>query len=649
MKKDLTLQKFHQQSKTILENLEKEYQSTTEFYDAYLKGDNKIYQKYLKETKEFDEEWIKTVESYIPSLNAIVSNPKTSLKQEEDIVAVEKAKKINSATIRHLAANTQYVKEVNKEGMVIPTKILTSFTEIDHEIYENRVIVTLIERLFFFIRNRYEIIKENVLSFEKRHFNLESSFPINNTQVDVKLDLILTDELTTKINEYNKALLVRVEHLNKLISGLYNSEFMVLMKNSRRVNPPLMKTNIFLKDINYKNAYLLWIFLDRYNTLAFTVHLEEKHLPFDKEYEEDLNRQVLMLFNNVTSNQTKLASKYDQIKPSRKRRKSLKVVTKHKDDLDINLDNEQMEDNSLNEYYLATNRALFKQSLEYYETTSKTYETSLKRALRETLNISNALYESFFELEENDDIFTRLITEVDVTKELTEARRKALISRMIREVKQVDYNNALRRERKYLNEIAKFDGLLLKEVKAKEKLTKRDIATVKRLKKEAERVKLNEKETVKKLKVVKQNEDKIKVERITTNEKIRVYQAKLNEDLKNELEQYKNQLKVAFDEDLASVKEKYAIETRLTKTRLNNEIKKLNNRLKREQAKAKKLKEERSIKQKQSTLIRETKLSNEKKKKVIDRFNENDENIKKLDQHKKHIEKEIKKLGINND
>ena len=59
-----------------------------------------------------------------------------------------------------------------------------------------------------------------------------------------------------------------------------------------------MKTNIFLKDINYKNAYLLWIFLDRYNTLAFTVHLEEKHLPFDKEYEEDLNRQVLMLFKS---------------------------------------------------------------------------------------------------------------------------------------------------------------------------------------------------------------------------------------------------------------------------------------------------------------------------------------------------------------
>ena len=58
------------------------------YFDAvYNKGKNKVYQKNMSETKIFDMDWIKTIESYFPSLDRITKNPRSNLKYEEDVVA----------------------------------------------------------------------------------------------------------------------------------------------------------------------------------------------------------------------------------------------------------------------------------------------------------------------------------------------------------------------------------------------------------------------------------------------------------------------------------------------------------------------------------------------------------------------------------
>src|SRR5690554_6065953 len=77
------------------------------FYEQFLSGENTVYHKDIKEIKIFDEEWIDTVESYFPSINKIIANPKSGLKYEEEVVLVEKAKKINSQTVKHLASRSE--------------------------------------------------------------------------------------------------------------------------------------------------------------------------------------------------------------------------------------------------------------------------------------------------------------------------------------------------------------------------------------------------------------------------------------------------------------------------------------------------------------------------------------------------------------
>nr|WIF88053.1 hypothetical protein QOL21_06130 [Acholeplasma laidlawii] len=97
--------------------------------------------------------------------------------------------------------------------------------------------MTLIEKLFNFVRHRYEVIKKNVESYQKNHFNLETEFPIHQTQVKLKMDIVLKDDLDNKkINEYNLRLLQRVENLNRLVTSLRASNFMQMMQNQKSIS-----------------------------------------------------------------------------------------------------------------------------------------------------------------------------------------------------------------------------------------------------------------------------------------------------------------------------------------------------------------------------------------------------------------------------
>ena len=181
------------------------------------------------------------------------------------------------------------------------------------------------------------------------------------------------------------------------------------------------------------------------------------------------------------------------------RRKGLKVIKRHPDDLVVNPDPIELEDQTINQYYLERFKTFFKKSLAYHEIESKTYETSLKRALRDTIQITNTLYDSFFELNEEEDVFRRLIKDQDPVVELKEAKEKALIAKMIREVKEVDYKDSIRQEKRLMQQIAALDKKLIQASKDHKLITSKRVRSEEALKKErlkaTNRIKLLDKKT----------------------------------------------------------------------------------------------------------------------------------------------------------
>lgn len=559
-KMDNELIQFHKKYAKHLNELETKQPFIIHFYDSFLAGQTELYQKEIKETKIFDEEWIETIESYFSSLNNIISNPLSGLKVIEEVTPIEKAKKINSRSIKHLAANTHLLKEVKEDGTVMPSQILTNYTDIDYELYENRFVMTLIDRLFIFVRTRYNIIKENVESFDKRQVKIKSTFPVNETKVDFNLDVTLIDEIEDKeINIYNQKLLKRVEELNKHVTSLKNSQFMVQMKNAKKIHPPIMKTNIILKNRNYHNAYLLWLFMDKYNTLPYSLDVTSKDLSFDDNYLKDINRQVLSMFSTIVYNHENSKDKYKTIEPKIQSFESIKVITDDPSEIKDNLQDIVIEEQVINEYFLETYKKIFASSIEKYEANTKTDEAIIKKALRDTLKISNSLYEAYFNLDDEVDIFEQLINKTNVLEELEKTKRKIRISEIIREVKQVDYNDSLRLERRLLAELAGYYDLLLKEKLEETESQKAQLELEKANTQQQKLIEISRENLNNELELVKTKRDEINELRIKNLRELRSYQTNLNNELKAEISDFTKKLDNETKEKVDTLNKEYEL------------------------------------------------------------------------------------------
>ena len=443
MAKNDDLDNFYSSVMSALTNAAQKEKFTEYFYRCFLAGDTVVYQKNIAEFKNFDNEWMKTVEMYLPSLQKIIQNPKSTLRYEEEIVPIEKVKKVTKDSIRHLAMHSENIKTIDEDGNVIPSKLLTTHSEVDYAIYENRFIMTLINRLAVFVGNRYEVIRANINSKQRNHLNFKSSFAINQTEVAFDLDLIIKSDIEDSLlQQRNEALLDRVTKLVRTVSGLKNSPFMLEMKDAKPVLPPIMKTNIILKNPDFRNAYSLWLFLDSYNALIYDIDVQEKDLDIDSNYLMDLNQLALLAYSFILYNQKTRREVYAAADTVEYVRKSTKIVRIHPQDVVENPDAIQMEDNTINEYYLDQNQKIFKKNLvDLLSTEGISYEEALRKAMFQTMDITNSLYKSVFETKpEILDEFANLKPR-DLEKDFEEVKHKASITKIIRETKEEDFRN----------------------------------------------------------------------------------------------------------------------------------------------------------------------------------------------------------------
>lgn len=559
MKKTSDLIKFHEVLNDALYQIEMEEEFPNHFYQALLSGENTIYQKNISETKTFHEEWIATIESFFPSLDKITRDAKSGLRYDQEIVAIEKAKKTNSESVRHLASHTYLIKEI-RNGDVIPKKIQITQAEIELGIYENRFIMTLINRLFKFVMDRHEVVKNNVKAYERKHFNLKSNFEIRDSIVELDLDLNIKDELEFDSDgKSNFKLLNRISTLLKKVNGLRESNFMVELKNAKPIIPPIMKTSIILKNVDYNNCYNLWLFLDRYSVFNFDVDVKEQNLPFDKYYLRNVYQTALMSFSTVYANQEALKDMYQYVDVNEYTKRAPKFVKKNLKDIVKQPDPVILEDTHINQYYLEQSMQIFKESIDKHQEDSSSYDVALRKALRDTINITNSLYESYFDFkpEKTDQaLFFERMVHPDTEADILVAKDKARVARIIRETKEVDYNNAIRLEKRMLKEIEQLDKKLAKELKRKAYDLAKKLAIEEKLKIERENLSINQGILEDYLRFVGEQKQVLSDEQKAFNQKLKDDAKKVKEEERKIIEQEKKKAKSMYNADMRRLKAK---------------------------------------------------------------------------------------------
>lgn len=212
---------------------------------------------------ENDLEWIKVFEEILPYIEKILRNPKRFIKTEEEIVKIEAAKKVGIETVKHLAKHTNFIQDLDEEtGDVIPAKLLNVLKEETFNTYENRFIYTLILRMEEFIKRKKEtLIKKPRLKNNKKIEYTSSTFVgEEKVNVNIKLDTALDTNL-----KVDKKVESKIEEIENNIKALKFTEvYKILEKEGASiVTPPIKKTNVILKNVNFQYAMVLWDFIAR--------------------------------------------------------------------------------------------------------------------------------------------------------------------------------------------------------------------------------------------------------------------------------------------------------------------------------------------------------------------------------------------------
>ena len=322
----------------------------TKFLDALRTGNNKAFHNTLSERFALDDNWIYTIGGALYSVETIVRDPRRFIKELHDVVPVEKAKKINSGTIRHLSSHTQNIQAVTMDN-VRPSKVLVAEIEEDLAIYENRFVCTLIDRVTSFIEKRYAEIEERAKNFDNTNLNMQSSFKMGENEFECNLDIKVKEpshdeEAATKLKDQ----IEKIEIMRKRLRIIKSSEFYRLVSKSKPVQPPIQKTNMIRKNTDYSNCYQLWLYVSAYNTLGYSAEVTEKVLPVEGDYFDDLTAICALALQSLITDGNLRREDYEKI-PISRREHHYKVLQNYKYSPDFGADKMQQGEEAVNEYY----------------------------------------------------------------------------------------------------------------------------------------------------------------------------------------------------------------------------------------------------------------------------------------------------------
>lgn len=319
----------------------------SEFYDemdtAIKSGTNSysLFNRYFD--KKIDLKWVEEIEACIIPLDNIIRVPRKFIVQEEEIVPIERARKITNESIRHLAQHTNMIAKVEGDD-VTPNQILNVFREESYEVYENRFVFTLMQNLVRFIDVRYNVLFNISDDDNMASLKMESDFTRGREKIQYKLEVSAQSAGSDIGGEAgpegeNATAFQRIERVKRIINEYANSSFMKELRNCVPVRPPIMRTNAIQKNPNFRACLKLWQFIQSYNELGYEITVKESNDMVSEEYMDQLNRMTAMNYMMLKAN----TLSEDAVGKQKKRKLKPKLLKRLAEELVMDYDMEEVE------------------------------------------------------------------------------------------------------------------------------------------------------------------------------------------------------------------------------------------------------------------------------------------------------------------
>lgn len=260
-------------------------------------GDNTLQQKNRILHKVVDERWIGTIEEGIDAIYNIIDKPRRFVTTKEEVVPVALARKITADSVRHLSMNTQFIAS-DENGEIQPTRILNVSTEESYDLYENRFVYHLIQRLFTFVDKRTDVIFWSTGDETCNTMSMESKVDDAYEEISYKIEMTIKNRQSYAENDSDHMeVFKRIDRLRRMVRNLRSSSFCELMAGCAMVRSPIQRTNLMMKDPSYRTCYKLWQFIESYDEVGYTIEEQDSALEFDEEY-------LLQMYTNLITNYT---------------------------------------------------------------------------------------------------------------------------------------------------------------------------------------------------------------------------------------------------------------------------------------------------------------------------------------------------------
>lgn len=400
---------------------------------------------YLKfnrfESNSMDFEWVKRIIACIPSISEIVEKPKKTIQTLTEVVQVEKVKKVGVETVQHLSSHTQFIKTIDENGDVTPSKLLNIYNDDYYAIYENKFIATLLRRLLIFVEKRYQVLKDTASMSNVNVLYAKNKTVVDNNLIEIETKVTFNHPASSDSYEKMRGYMHQIEDIRRYIKFYMHTEFMHILRKEKDVRNPILQTNIIRKNPQYHKCYLLWLYINTYRESSIGIKVEEDYA--------DLTKQEIKQINEMMANNFLLLNGGDIVRTSKRKIKVYKpkIMNTYDDEIykpkfyDGPIEYIRVDDRyrAYTESLLPLNphptKAQAQYNLEGYQQNKKTKEkTKQINSLRSRKRFEEASYEAneraCEEREKQRDAYIDARAEKEVREEaiarMNEARKKLL-------------------------------------------------------------------------------------------------------------------------------------------------------------------------------------------------------------------------------
>lgn len=210
-------------------------------------------------------DWCDQILNTAHYIDNIFGNPKRFLEVEELIVDIEKSKKVDSDSVKHLSKHSNFISDFDEEeDRVQPNKIMNAIKEDTFDLYENRFaysLVNLIADLIF----RFEHFNDDRKSQVNERFFYAGNTHVKEEDIECKITMASIAKYDEKTG-LPPRVKSKVDQIKNYLTVWQHSAMYKDLKRRRvpNVTHPIKRTNTILKNPNFQAAVQLWDFLYNY-------------------------------------------------------------------------------------------------------------------------------------------------------------------------------------------------------------------------------------------------------------------------------------------------------------------------------------------------------------------------------------------------